>query len=337
MTIETTEERVATDSSPAVSTVAYSVVIEWENVKLAESARASEMLRRLSKQMSALARRGRRGEVLMICDGEDPRANHELAHMLRNTFGASAANVQVLTIAGKYYEKKNRGASSARGPIVLFLDSDVVPEDHWLERMISSFDHEEVQVVGGTTYLDPTSLYTKAFAAFWFFPPRSEEEVLEPAQLLFANNIAFRRKLILENPLPDLPDFRGQLGTLIRKLRGDGESGIYVHRGARCSHPAPNGFVHFVRRAMCEGHDNVIRTQRETGQSSVPWTSSYPSVRALLGREFRAIHERAKVLELGVTTVATAQVLALAYAAITAMGEAATRVNPAWVRRHFAI
>ena len=75
----------------------------------------------------------------------------------------------------------------------------------------------------------------------------------------------FRRELLLKNPLPDLPDFRGQLGALIRDLRRNGQAGVFVQRCARCSHPAPNGVIHFVRRAMCEGHDNVMRAQRESG------------------------------------------------------------------------
>src|SRR5262249_31387103 len=161
------------------------VVIEWENVKLAESERALEMLRRLSRQMAALTRAGdaaMRGEVLLICDGNDPAERKELVGMLERTFGPDASDVQVLTITGKYYEKKNKGAASARGAVVVFLDSDVIPEDHWLELMVTAFDRPEVDIVAGTTYLDPTGLYEKAFAAFWFFPPRSNEEGLAPAQ-----------------------------------------------------------------------------------------------------------------------------------------------------------
>jgi hypothetical protein len=337
-TVESSPANLAPGFPPSSSAIAYSVVIEWENVKLAESDRALEMLRRLSKQMAALAGSGAalRGEVLLICDGDDEAERRELTGMLERTFGAGASDVQVLTITGKYYEKKNKGAASARGPIVLFLDSDVIPEEHWLELMVSPFDRPEVDIVAGTTYLDPMSLYAKAFAAFWFFPPRSREEGLAPAQLIFANNIAFRRQLLLDNPLPDLPQFRGQLGALIQKLREHGAH-MFVQRGARCSHPAPNGFIHFVRRAMCEGHDNVIRAQRESGKTQLPWRQSYWSLRSLLEREFRAIRERSEPLGLTAAPRMTASALALAYAAIAGVGEVATRWNPDWVRRNFAI
>jgi hypothetical protein len=338
-TVERSAANLAPQSTQSSTPPAYSVVIEWENVKLAESDRALEMLRRLSKQMAALARSdgAMRGEVLLICDGDDEAERQELTGMLERTFGAGAADVRVLTITGKYYEKKNKGAASARGSIVVFLDSDVIPEESWLELMVSAFDRPEVDIVAGTTYLDPTSLYSKAFAAFWFFPPRSKEEGLAPAQLIFANNIAFRRELLLMNPLPDLPQSRGQLGALIQNLREQGRAHMFVQRGARCSHPAPNGFVHFIRRAMCEGHDKVMRAQRESGKAQLPWRQSYWSLRSLLERQFRAIRERSEPLGLTAAPRATAIFLALAYAAIAGVGEAATRWNPDWVRRNFAI
>src|SRR5262245_16928701 len=111
----TTAESPAADlvpqSTQSTSPVTYSVVIEWENVKLAESDRALEMLRRLSTQMATLARgNGTRGEVLLICDGDDEGERKELVGMLERAFGAGATDVKMLVITGKYYEKKNKGA-----------------------------------------------------------------------------------------------------------------------------------------------------------------------------------------------------------------------------------
>ncbi len=81
----------------------------------------------------------------------------------------------------------------------------------------------------------------------------------------------------------------------------------------------------------------MIRAQRESGKSRLAWRQSYASIRALLGREFLAIRERAEPLGLTATSRAAARALALAYAGIAAAGEMATRWNPGWVRCNFSI
>jgi hypothetical protein len=319
--------------------LAYSVIIEWENVMLAESARATEMLRRLSMQIDELVVKGIEGETLIVRDEDNESVAADLDRILKLGFGAtsSKSNVRVISVRAKrYYEKKNAGAAAAYGAILVFLDSDVIPEDGWLDRILFAFDQPAVEVVAGNTYIEPTTLYAKVFAAFWFFPPRSNEEGLVPTDELFGNNIAFRRELFLAHPFPVVEQFRGQAGMLIRDLRERG-AGIYLQRSSRCSHPPPNGFVHFVRRAMCDGHDNIVIALRSTGRSRLPWRYSYWSARSLLNNSLRAIRERYDALGLTLGSAVVAILIAFGYVICMAFGEILTRWNRTLVPRRFSI
>jgi len=316
---------------------AYSVIIEWENVLLADSGRAVEMLHRLARQVGELASGGVQGEVILVRDAGDAGIADDLASTLRETFGNASDSIRVIGVDSKrYYEKKNEGAAIARGGILVFLDSDVIPEERWLECMLAAFDDPGVQVAAGSTYIAPTTLYSKAFAAFWFFPPRSDAEGPVPADILFGNNIAFRRELFLAYPYPALGQFRGQAGTLIRELRALGV-GIVVQRSSRCAHPPPHGFMHFVRRAMCDGHDNVVIARRSTGRDQLPWRYAYWSARSFLQLAGGRIRQRHAAVGLTPLSWTVSILLAWSYAFCMTLGDILTRLDPTAVARRFSI
>lgn len=318
--------------------LAYSVVIEWGNVVLAGSSRAVEMLRRLAIQMQCLREQGVEGEAILVQDVDDP-ASESLPHVIQSAFGTAAGSVRVVAACHKgYHEKKNAGAVAARGDILVFLDSDVLPEDRWLETLLSPFWQTDAAVVAGTTYLEPSTMYTKAVAAFWFFPPRSNEEGMVTADpnTIFGNNIAFRRQVFLEHQYPVLDQFRGQQGVLLRNLREKGFK-IYLQRGARCAHPAPNGLVHFFCRALCEGYDNIVISRREAGGAKLPWRHTYWSLRSSLLGSLQAIRDRKRALNLSAVDVLAASVIALCYVALMMLGEIITRIDPRIVPTRFSI
>ena len=319
-------------------TLAYSVVIEWGNVLLAGPARATEMLRRLAIQMQRLRAQGIDGEAVLVQDADDP-SSELLPDVIRSAFGSAAGNVStVAALQQGYHEKKNAGAIAAKGEIVVFLDSDVLPEDSWLETLLIPFWKTDAAVVAGTTYLEPASMYTRAFAAFWFFPPRSNEEGMVTADptTIFGNNIAFRRQVFLEHQYPVLDQFRGQQGVLLRDLREKGFA-IYLQRGARCAHPAPNGIVHFFCRALCEGYDNIVISRREAGGARLPWRHTYWSLRSSLLGSLQTIRDRKRALNLSTVDVLAASVIALCYIAIMMLGEVMTRIDPQLIPRRFSI
>jgi hypothetical protein len=179
----------------------------------------------------------------------------------------------------------------------------------------------------------------KAFALFWFFPLRSNlPPGAEPAEseYFFANNVVFRRELFLRYRFPDLPMLRGQCVALARRLRRDGHR-ILVVGGARVSHPPPNGASHFVRRALCEGHDAVQQDRLRGGGRygfglGTPWRFARSVAKA-----GRRIHTHRRDVGLGPVGAAGAFGLALGYFGLCAVGEVLGRVSPELVRRRLAV
>jgi cellulose synthase/poly-beta-1,6-N-acetylglucosamine synthase-like glycosyltransferase len=73
-----------------------------------------------------------------------------------------------------YYDLKNFGAKHSKGELIIFLDSDVIPENGWLIGLLESFQRPDVLVVGGNTYMTEGSLYEKSLALLYFFPRGSD-------------------------------------------------------------------------------------------------------------------------------------------------------------------
>src|SRR3990172_1590472 len=112
-----------------------SIVVEWENVRLADSGRAREMLRRVGRQAAELPADLPSGPVELIVLHDDELDAVSVGSFVEEALGPVHPHVElrvVPTPGGGYYALKNAGARLARGDIVVFLDSDVIPEDGWL-------------------------------------------------------------------------------------------------------------------------------------------------------------------------------------------------------------
>jgi hypothetical protein len=320
--------------------VSVSIVIEWENFALADRPRSFEMLQRLATQLVELEREvAIDAEVLFAFDPDD-FPHDEIRGPIAHFSEITPRNVDVRTVklhGGSYFTLKNAGAMASRGGILIFLDSDVLPEDRWLSSILHAFDHREVDVVAGASYVAPDSLYSAAVSLFWFFPVRDPSNGLVEATQVFANNVAFRRQLFLSNLFPERDRFRGQCGLLIEKLKAEGR-GIYLQRSARCSHPAPNGFEHFVRRAACEGYDNYIgASETAGGNREPPYRISYWTLRSRLPAAFRKIAADRRRAGASAVQAGFAMLLATLYCGCIVLGELLTRMSPAYVRRHLSI
>jgi glycosyltransferase involved in cell wall biosynthesis len=156
---------------------------------------------------------------------------------------------------------KNEGAKLARGEIVVFLDSDVIPDDGWLINLVDPlFENKDIKVLAGNTYLDYQSLKSKAFALAWFFNLRADENYIGIRNQGFqANNVAFRKDIITAYRFPAMPEgvTRKSCVMLAKQLEGEGIP-IWTNTGAQVSHPVPNGFYHFFIRALAQGRDTLL-------------------------------------------------------------------------------
>ena len=308
------------------------IVIEWDNANFCDVGRPLGMLRALSCQLRELEGRFRsRPEIRLIYDS----ARTERAFVERLLSQASGGepwpgDVGLLPVSGmRYYEQKNWGALHAGTEVILFLDSDVIPEPDWLRSLMESFADPSVSVVGGGAYVVPDGLLGKAFALFWFFPLRDESDELAPSESFFANNVAFRREIFEKQPFPDALLYRGQCSLLAARLRELGVR-IYRHRRARVSHPRPRGISQFVLRALYEGHDGIVLG------ASTPNGSAGRVIRSYLERIVRlpqvVLRRRGRV-QIGLPSAFACLGIGYAYHALKLLGGVVAWIHPLRFRR----
>lgn len=318
----------------------FSLVIEWENARLSESDRALEMLRRLSSQILELGLTPpAQPEVILLYNPGEVEPG-----VIKDAVSQVAAPDQWpadLTIlpasASTYYEQKNIGAARSRGEVIIFLDSDVIPEEGWLASLLQAFSNPEVGVVGGNTYIAHEDLNGKAFALFWFFPLRDGRGELRRDQHFFANNVAFRAEVFRAHSFPPLATFRGQCIALAEELARNGV-GIYRQERARVSHPAPNGWRHFLVRALCHGHDDTVlgRVAGQNGIALSPLGASKRYIGSLRHAGWTVLHHRREV---GLPLLHVPSVLALAgtYYTVKLAGELISCISPRLIRERFSL
>lgn len=243
-----------------------SIIVEWENVVLSEMQRCINMLRVLYKQAIDLEMPI---EIIIINNPEQVKST-EVKCIVNENIDLDINSFVKLrfeeAMGCHYYELKNHGASIAHGEIVVFLDSDVVPEDRWLyELTIPIFEDFTVNVVAGNTYIDPADTINKAFALGWFFPTKQTDPMKNNhCEEFYANNVAFRKALFDINPFPKMPDgmTRGSCELLAERLI-EQNIPILFNGAAQTSHPAPSGIQHFLIRALANGRDRFLRKKME--------------------------------------------------------------------------
>lgn len=351
-----------------------SLIIEWENVQLSEADRATRMLKTISKQIKdlcttshfqlvpfRLAYAGEPAESVLLPDKSrlgraseeqenrqvevivtfNPEVLHrsEVASIVTAGLKEAANHIslQIVEVAGEhYYQMKNIGVQHSKGEMLVFLDSDVIPCDNWLENLLATFDtNPDIRFAGGTTYIDPVNLYSKAFALFWFFPlPPTRAETAVTTEF-FANNFACYRSVLEEIPFPKDPRrFRTQCQSLVLALR---ENGIDFYRNTRCivSHPAPNGFLHFIHRGFCQGSDrywfNKFHHRSLSFKVSLKryWHQVLQSVK-------NPVNLR-KAVQLPVWQIPAAMLIGVTYYTLCLLGELITIAKPGFVKKNFSI
>jgi hypothetical protein len=250
-----------------------SIVMEWENVQFSESSRVSRVLSALAEQVAGLDKSADRGgpadlasELLVLFDSDSTDGGEVAQIVGRALAHCKSLAVRVEPAPGlAYFEMKNRGAELARGTLVLFLDSDVIPQPGWLATMLQSLADPRVQVVASRAYVRPDSLYSKTVALTWLFdlPPQASE--LRAVDRVHANAIGFHRSVLLAHPYPSTPgQSRGAGWDQFQALRAAGIT-VYEHSGARVEHPPPHGLANYWRRAVQQGNDDHLSYLRHHG------------------------------------------------------------------------
>lgn len=299
---------------------APSIILEWETVQQGGIPRVRRALRDINQQLACLKENFEDQAELILCFDPVSTAESELRALLKQAAAPEDWACRVVfcpvPTTANYYEKKNIGARLSSNDILLFFDTDLLPEEGWLRGMLEPFQQWHVSVVVGATHLDHASTYEMAVALFWIFSPAMEDSPLRPTRRLVSNNIAFRRSLFMRFPFPDRPTYRGQCTELGLQLMSAGIT-MYERTGARASHPPPSGFGGFVARAWAAGQDEHYY-HALSGKTS-PWTD-LQQLRIDYGSVVRRIRQRREALRPGLIGESAGWVLGFTYYAIKATG-----------------
>ena len=258
-----------------------SIVLEWENVRLSGRSRVLRVLSEVHAQLQALRPELEAEPELLITYQLRDIASADLLAILRVASGDTNWPCSIRLIAvvpgESYYEQKNRGAFSAINPVVLFLDSDVLPQHGWLRAMLEPFRQWETSVLAGWTSVDAGTFYGRATALYWILPPPpalpSATGAVQPLQGYFANNLAFRRSLFLRVPFPASEAYRGQCAAQLAELRARGIP-VVQQAGALTLHPPPPGISGFLERAWRSGAGACLHLQGpQQGSLRLPLTT----------------------------------------------------------------
>lgn len=299
-----------------------SLVLEWDNVRLAGASRARTMLERLVEELPANA--GAPPEVLLVHDGR-PGDVAEAQRILAPT----GSDVRVVSAPGcDYYELKNAGSRAGRGELVVFLDCDIVPEPGWLDEMLTPFADPAVDVVAGAPYLEPRGLWGKSLALAWVFALREESGDVERTERLFANSLAFRRETALAFPFPKLAGTsRASCVALARRLAAENVV-VVRNSAARGAHPPPAGLRRAIKRALVHGRDTVVLEAAALGPRASPGAGIRRVAEIL-----RSMARNRRRVGLPAVALPLALAIALAYYGFAAVGALAARVAPVWAGR----
>ena len=234
----------------------YSIIVEMENAKSIDWDEIGVGLMALAREIAAVSSIGfATPKVVVSHGGQDADAQS-----LRSHFKAEAPELgQVADVSfaacpdGRYYDLKNNGIPATNGNVVVFLDSDTVPEPGWLPTLLEPFQDPETVCVNGYTYLSHDDFFSRTFALIWFFPMAQRDKRFASKRAINANNIAFRRDWISSHPFPPHNGFKVSCTLLMHQLWCEGHKVINVD--ARVYHYSPRGWRFFYWRALVTGRD----------------------------------------------------------------------------------
>jgi hypothetical protein len=217
----------------------------------------------------------------------------------------------------------------------LFVDSDVRPDDGWLARLVGSFGRDDVDAVCGRTYVAPTSLYSRAFAAGWTYMPKDDSGKFHQPSKVYANTIAFRSNVFPATGFPPLGRRTRGASSLVRAqlaLRG---IPIWENQSASVHHPPPSGFRHLAIRAIAHGRDQYMTRRQDRHLSGLARSQGVAFGR--LGRAaYRLVRYRHRV-GLRLWELPAAMAICSSYYFLFALGGVLTHISPEWMGSRFRV
>ena len=227
----------------------YSVIIETANLSLADLDGLRTTLDSLAVQTLPVQNAC---EVLLADSGDVPPES--LQQTLRTYPWVRPMGLAEGT---GYEELKMAGANASSGELIVFADGDCLYERTWLEALLAPFSDPSVSIVGGETAINSAGPYGLAVAIASSFPARARSDSPYRSDRYHLNNVAFRRRVLQDVPIPSRQPCYRMSGLHAARLLARGYA-ILRLPSARTVHAAPNGFSHFVWRFLLMGFDGVV-------------------------------------------------------------------------------
>jgi glycosyltransferase involved in cell wall biosynthesis len=266
----------------------FSLIIETANLSLADLGGLRETLESLAAQSLPVQNAE---EVLLADSGDVP------AEVLQNTLKTFPwVRVMRLPEGTGYEELKMAGAKAATGEVIVFADGDCLYERGWLEALLTPYADSSVAIVGGETTIDSTGPYGLGVAIASSFPARGLSAGLYTSDRYHLNNVAFRRAVLEDVPIPSRRPCYRMSGLHAARLLAAGHT-ILRQPAARALHAAPNGLSHFFWRFLLMGFDGVV-VPRLIAEESPPASRSRDQRRRTFNLlRFWAVQSRAKLID----------------------------------------
>lgn len=265
----------------------FSILIETANLAEADPAALRTCLDSIAAQGISPAEAE---QVVLLDSGE--LASPDLPSLRRDYPWLSVRRVG----ADGYGDVKAAAAEVGTGDVVVLCDADCRYEPGWLEHLLAPFAaRQDVGIVAGETTTPVDGAFGLAMALAFVFPRASGETQLSPARWYWANNVAFRRTVLEEVPLPSgLPLYRGQTIPHGRLLRAAGHT-IWRQPLARAIHVLPER-SELLRRFFLKGHDAYTISQLLDDRSRRSFVGGMEPGPATLGRVRDALRRARSVL-----------------------------------------
>lgn len=254
--------------------LSVSVVVEWENVAISDSQRVTLALRTLAQQiegLEALAGTGGRYSFLrrirypieVVVVFNEQLSLDDVKTRIHEAMAPHGNRISLhfhATPERRYYELKNAGGERSRGDLLVYLDSDVVPQPSWLGKLLCSFEDASVNIVGSGCYVEHRTTYQKSYAAIKFELPEADTSIALDYDHVHANSIAFRRWAFDRFRFPPSGHYHKlSIKYLFQRWRQEGFP-VHVNFDARAEHPAPLP-RNFLKRAFLHGRDEMLLRQ----------------------------------------------------------------------------
>lgn len=334
-----TRETPAGTVEPASSVPAVTVILEWEQARRQDPGRSLRVLRRLVEEARARAhsRADPDPDPIELIVGVEHGGTEEVRRLLSTELGSDAAlfTVRFLPAGGlEYYALKNRCVEEAAGEIVVFLDSDVVPEPGWLAHLLAPFGDPGVELVAGNTYVELTGTLSRTFAVTWSFPLAATGEAVRPLASLRANNLAIRREVADRFPFPSMPETSRRTCQLLRQSMVRAGVTMVTADGARVAHPPPAPGYEFLARALSQGRDRVLYAAPGRERT---WRGTRRRAWGDLKRAQLGLMRHRREVGLSFPALPVAMAISATFVACCAAGELLTLVARGFMVSHFRV